>query len=86
MYNRDEQGTNTEELLLDRPRVCSIERTYQTKSRGHWLLVVQAGRVKELGKYMESNIQKIYGNRRGQTPKWLGTNTSIVIKPAIVFS
>lgn len=76
MYNRKEQGSNTEALLLDGPGVCSIERTHQTQSRGNWLLVVKNSRVKELGSYISTNVQQIYRHRQRQIPKLVGTNTN----------
>ena len=62
-------------ILLQCDRVVAVEPTYQTVSRGLWLVVVQKKAVDRLAQYVARNINRIYRQREGKTTKIINVQT-----------
>ena len=69
MHTMEHQSKSTKRLLLEAEGVWAIEQTYQTTYNGQWLLVVDKDKVQRLTDYITKNLQSIYRNKRGKTPK-----------------
>ena len=58
-----ESNDSTYKLLLRCDGVVAVEPTYQTMTRGTWLVVVESNKVNVLSEYIKTHMRQIYNNR-----------------------
>ena len=56
-----------QEILLECDGIKTIEPTYQTDSRGHWILVIEKEKIQQVKDFITANLERIYRRRKDKT-------------------
>ena len=68
MYRNEDNLKTTEQIIIEGPGVNAVERTYQTNTKGHWLVVVDTEKLDLFREYILANTARIYRNKKNL--KW----------------